>query len=133
MVLLNPSVGPYVSPESQTGTWYEEKAAEQQNGLQEQPEFRPRMPSSRKSVRLSQASVPTMLSANNPFASRNATGAPASPPKTATHPLVDAATLALGIGWSKLSEDPDMQAAARGGHDTSRIIMREISIVLKSC
>lgn len=110
MTLLN-AQGQYVAPESQTGTWYEERAAEQQQLQQEEPEFRPKMPSSRKSVRLSQASVPTMLSANNPFSSASV---PASPPKTASHPLVDAATLALGIGWSKMSEDPDIQAAARG-------------------
>ena len=113
MALLNPSTGQYISPESQTGTWYEEKAAEQPP-QPEEPDFRPKMPSSRKSVRLSQASVPTALSANNPFASVGATGAPASPPKAAAHPLVDAATLALGIGWSKISDDPDKQAAARG-------------------
>jgi hypothetical protein len=107
MTLLN-STGQHVSPESQTGTWYEEKVPEPQ---QEQPEFRPILPSSRKSVRLSQASDPALLSTNNPFASISA---PASPPKTATHPLVDAATLALGIGWTKLSDDPGMQAAARG-------------------
>lgn len=107
MTLLN-SAGQHVSPESQTGTWYEEKVPEPQ---QEQTDFRPILPSSRKSVRLSQASVPTLLSNNNPFASITV---PASPPKTATHPLVDAATIALGIGWSKMSEDPDMQAAARG-------------------
>lgn len=110
MALLNPSTGQYISPESQTGTWYEEKALEQ---AQEIPEFRPRLPSSRKSVRLSQASVPSSLSTNNLVGSVT-TGAPASPPKTATRPLVDAATLALGIGWSTMSEDPDIQAAARG-------------------
>jgi hypothetical protein len=108
MALLNPSTGQYISPESQTGTWYEEKALEQQQ--KEIPDFRPKLPSSRKSVRLSQASVPSVLSAPNPFTS----SAPASPPKTATHPLVDAATLALGIGWSKIADDPDIQAAARG-------------------
>jgi hypothetical protein len=107
MTLLN-STGQHVSPESQTGTWYEEKVPEPQ---QEQLDFRPQLPSSRKSVRLSQASVPTLLPNNNPFSSISA---PVSPPKTSTHPLVDAATLALGIGWSKMSEDPDMQAAARG-------------------
>lgn len=110
MMLLN-SNGQCVSAESQTGTWYEEKVAEQQRFQQEQPEFRPKMPSSRKSVRLSQASVPIMSSANNAFSS---VSMPASPPKTANHPLVDAATVALGIGWSKISEDLDIQAAARG-------------------
>lgn len=114
MSLLNASTGQCISPESQTGTWIEEKAAESISTQQEQPDFKPKLPSSRKSLRLSQASVPTLPSTNNPFFSTSATGAPASPPKTATHPLVDAATLALGIGWSKISHDPDREAAARG-------------------
>ena len=109
MALLNPSTGQYISPESQTGTWYEEKVLDQQQT--EISDFRPKLPSSRKSVRLSQASVPAVLSAPNQLTS----SAPASPPKTATHPLVDAATLALGIGWSKIADDdPDIRAAARG-------------------
>jgi hypothetical protein len=109
MTLLN-ATGQHVSPESQTGTWYEEKIPEQP---QPEEEFRPKLPSSRKSARLSQASIPSLLT-NNPFSSIN-TNAPASPPKTSTHPLVDAATVALGIGWSTISDDdPDIQAAARG-------------------
>lgn len=110
MTLLN-ATGQHVSPESQTGTWYEEKISEQS---QPQSEFRPKLPSSRKTARLSQASIPSLLTPNNPFSSINE-NAPASPPKTATHPLVDAATVALGIGWSTISDDdPDIQAAARG-------------------
>ena len=108
MTLLN-ATGQHVSAESQTGTWYEEKIPEQPQALSD---FRPKLPSSRKSVRLSQASIPSLLT-NSPFSSIN-TNAPASPPKSSTHPLVDAATVALGIGWTTISDDSDIQAAARG-------------------
>ena len=110
MVLLNPKTGMGVSAESQTGTWYEQKADEQI--LKDEiaaANFRPKLPTSRKSVRLSQNSIriPTDLIGGS---------APASPPKTAVdRPECDEATLALGIGWTKISsEDEPIQAAARG-------------------
>ncbi|KAK6379364.1 hypothetical protein LTS17_006282 [Exophiala oligosperma] len=110
MVLLNPKTGVSISAESQTGTWYEEKVDRKQ--LEEEvaaANFRPKMPTSRKSVRLSQTSL--RLPADASVAS-----APASPPKTAVdRPQFDEATLALGIGWTTIaSEDEAIQAAARG-------------------
>ncbi|KAK5046334.1 hypothetical protein LTR84_008478 [Exophiala bonariae] len=110
MVLINPKTGVSVSAESQTGTWYEEKA--EKTALIEEiaaANFRPKMPTSRKSVRLSQHSI------RIPFDTLAGT-APASPPKTATErPECDEATIALGIGWTKIeSEDDAIQAAARG-------------------
>ncbi len=113
MALLNPRTGVSVSAESQTGTWYEETA--DQKALEEEvvaeANSRPSMmPTSRKAVRLSQHSVRLPID----FASISA---PASPPKTAAgdRPEIDEATLALGIGWTKMSsEDEGIQAAARG-------------------
>ena len=110
MVLLNPKTGVSVSAESQTGTWYEEKADE--TALKEEitaAYTRPKLPTSRKSVRLSQASI--RLPIDTGVAS-----APDSPPKTAVdRPECDEATIALGIGWSKIeSESESMQTAARG-------------------
>ncbi|KIW53104.1 hypothetical protein PV05_08700 [Exophiala xenobiotica] len=110
MVLINPKTGVSISAESQTGTWYEEKVERKQ--LEEEvatANFRPKMPTSRKSVRLSQTSI--RLPIDTSVAS-----APASPPKTAVdRPEFDEATLALGIGWTKMaSEDEAFQAAARG-------------------
>lgn len=103
MVLLNPRTGMSISAESQTGTWYEEKAEEEEKNQPTKSDFRPKMPSSRKSIRLSQSSLHPLLES-----------APASPPKM-VHPEVDEATIALGIGWTKIaSEDADIQAAARG-------------------
>ena len=104
MVLLNPQTGVSISAESQTGTWYEEKAEEDEKN-KPPTDFRPKMPSFRKSMRLSQSSAKPIF---EPLAS-----APASPPKTA--PGIDEATIALGIGWTRIaSEDTDIQAAARG-------------------
>jgi hypothetical protein len=110
MMLINPSTGLSVSAESQTGTWYEEKV-EVEASPSAQGEDRPKMPSSRKSVRLDPAA---------PAAPRlddiAAAVAPESPPKSSSsHPTIDDFTYALGIGWTRLaSADPDIQAAARG-------------------
>ena len=110
MTLLNPRTGMSISAESQTGTWYEEEVETQLHSpAASEQDFRPRMPT-RKSVRLdSTVSFPRQ----DDIA---AAIAPASPPKALPdQPEVDDFTLALGIGWTKIaSEDPDMQAAARG-------------------
>jgi hypothetical protein len=110
MVLLNPKTGMSVGADSQTGTWYEEKADE--TALREEitaAYTRPKMPTSRKSMRMSQSSIKLPLDTVN-------TSIPASPPKTAgDRPEVDEATIALGIGWTKMeSENEDLQTAARG-------------------
>lgn len=132
MTLLNPQTGISISAESQTGTWYEEKVAQQcliqeVSAIEAANSFRPKIPASRKSIRLSQSSIKTDFA--NIMSSATAVGsqtsAPASPPKTASscnttstlnmHPEIDEAALALGIGWSKLSnEDENIQTAARG-------------------
>ena len=110
MVLINPRTGIAISAESQTGTWYEEKADEE--ALKEEIAAayqRPKMPTSRKSLRLSQASI--RLPIDLAIAA-----APASPPKTAVDRHgVDEATIALGVGWTKMeSESETLQTAARG-------------------
>jgi len=114
MVLINPSTGIALSADSQTGTWYEEKADHETLKREiEAANFRPKLPTSRKSVRLSQSSINAGLEG---FITNNAPiNAPASPPKTASsHPEIDEATMALGIGWTKISSDESIQTAARG-------------------
>lgn len=112
MTLLNPSTGLVLSAETQTGTWYEEKVAEEEE-LAKQAAVaaeaeRPKMPFGRKSARLSQSSIRLALDMPHP-------SAPASPPKSAPSTEIDEATIALGIGWTKMSsDDPDLVAAARG-------------------
>lgn len=113
MVLLNPQTGRALAAETQTGTWYEEKVEQEEITRANQPppsvESRPKMPTGRKSVRLSQSSIRAAL---EPLTPNNA---PASPPKSTPNGEIDEATIALGIGWTKMSsEDPDLQAAARG-------------------
>jgi hypothetical protein len=111
MVLLNPSTGISISAESQTGTWYEEKVEIESNSFPSH-ESRPEMPSSRKSVRLDPAAPPPPR-----LDDIAAAVAPESPPKpsSSSHPTIDDFTYALGIGWTRIaSEDPDIQAAARG-------------------
>ena len=106
MMLLDPQGGRPLSAESQTGTWFEEKQEEEARNKPhpQLPGFRPRLPTSRKSIRLSQSDVPSAACEQ----------APASPPK-ALQIEVDEATIALGIGWTRLAnEDHDIQAAARG-------------------
>lgn len=110
MVLLDPQTGRALVAESQTGTWYEDKVEEEALVKQAAATARPKMPVGRKSVRLSQSSIRAALDMPNLN-----THAPASPPKSTPTAEVDEATIALGIGWSKMSsEDPDLQAAARG-------------------
>jgi hypothetical protein len=111
MVLLNPSTGMSISAESQTGTWYEEKVETKSAPILAMESSRPEMPTSRKSVRLGPtAPSPAQLD------DIAAAVAPESPPKSSTsHPTIDNFTYALGIGWTRMSsEDPDIQAAARG-------------------
>jgi hypothetical protein len=112
MVLLNPQTGLAIGAESQSGTWVEEKEDRQQLEKEiEAANFRPKLPTSRKSMRLSQSSIKTNL-----FDHVANVSAPASPPKTASgHPEIDNATLALGIGWTQMwTEDEHIQTAARG-------------------
>jgi hypothetical protein len=109
MILLNPSTGMSISAESQTGTWYEERV-ETESKPPSPSEIRPRMPTSRKSVRLDRATPPPSRLDHTGVA------APESPPKSSSaYPTVYDFTYTLGIGWTKLtSEDPDIRAAARG-------------------
>ena len=118
MTLLNPQTGVSISAESQTGTWAEEKAEQEKlvkevEAIDAASQFRPKIPASRKSMRLSQSSIKMDLANILPQEV-----APASPPKTActsNHPGVDEATMALGIGWTSMSsEDENIQTAARG-------------------
>lgn len=141
MVLLNPQNGRALAVESQTGTWFEEKVDEEAllKAREDSPtDTRPKLSAGRKSVRLSQSTIRATLDIPNGFSS-NHNSAPASPPKSTPTAEIDEATIALGIGWTKISsEDPDMQAAARGWarylevHYTSNIHGAEILLKNRS-
>lgn len=99
-----------ISAESQTGTWYEEKAeCEIMTPPSAPAGTRPEMPKARKSQRLD-LSAPGLDDLAQ-------SAQPTSPPKTSTieEPTVDDFTHQLGIGWTRVaSADCDAQAAMRG-------------------
>lgn len=138
MTIIDRKTGRAVGADSQTGTWFEEQleaerlataqaaaqlAISQQAALQaEQASRRPK-----KAIRLdSMSGLPT------------STGmvTPPQTPVTASHePVVDAATLMLGVGWRIIPTDKDMQAAKRGWAryiDNHYSELCDADIVLKS-
>lgn len=123
MVLLNPQTGMALSADSQTGTWYEETAESQaakaasvsSNALQSDA-----ADISRKSQRLD-ISAPGLddiarfshqhrLNGSEADQHRNLAGG-STPP---AEPLIDDATLLLGISWQRMDTDDDMAPAVRG-------------------
>ena len=106
---INSSTDVSIPAGSQTGTWYEKEVGAG-SGPPPPMAIRPPMLSARKSVRLDPAAPTSQLE------QIAATVAQTSPPKSSIpHPSIDDYTYALGIGWTSLaSEDPDIQAAARG-------------------
>ncbi len=128
MVLIKKGSGYVPDAGSQSGTWLEERAAaleairkeealkEQRREAQERPSLR-----SHKSSRLDLSSH---------IASQEGTHSNRSSPKRdlsdlspmtpdassagSSQPIIDDFTIHLGIGWSRLSEDEHIQAAARG-------------------
>ena len=114
MTIIKPSGSGYViSAGSQTGTWAEEKAEEEKAKaaaaqLPEKPIIR-----SAKSQRLDFSSTPIIaeeVMSNGTLV----TPVAASPTNGHLEPTVDDFTRHLGIGWSLISVDEDIQAAARG-------------------
>jgi hypothetical protein len=68
---------------------------------------------SHKSQRLDQAAIVQQQS-NSAISSTGSAALPTSAPEAPSQPVVDDFTLHLGIGWRRISEDVDIQAAARG-------------------
>lgn len=103
MTLVRPN-GYIIDASSQTGTWAEDKIPTPPIGT---PIDRPILRTF-KSQRLD-------LTANEDEASLPyGSLAAQSPPKSSLEPTVDDFTIHLGIGWSRISTDEDIQAAARG-------------------
>ncbi|KAH9239825.1 hypothetical protein K456DRAFT_1825918 [Colletotrichum gloeosporioides 23] len=116
MVLIKK--GSYVADaSSQSGTWVEERAAEDEarkareaiTRLREQQQ-RPSLRSN-KSQRLTQNNVHGFGAASQPVPASTAGSLPL---QQASQPIVDHFTLHLGVGWRRISEDQHIQAAARG-------------------
>ncbi|KAI2625447.1 hypothetical protein GGS26DRAFT_202254 [Hypomontagnella submonticulosa] len=124
MTLIKSPLSYIADAGSQSGTWLEEKAAADEVlkneeariiNQQERPSLR-----SNKSQRLDMNAIAVPQSGPqinrcspvrdiNPAASTPGLSADAS-----SQPIIDNFTLHLGIGWSRISEDEHIQAAARG-------------------
>ncbi|KAJ5760690.1 hypothetical protein N7520_007846 [Penicillium odoratum] len=123
MVLLNPQTGMALSPESQTGTWYEETAEAQAAKATPVSSDALQIDAadiSRKAQRLD-TSAPGLddialssnqhrLNGSEADQHRNLTGG-STPP---AEPLIDDATHLLGISWQRMDTDNDMAPAVRG-------------------
>ncbi|KAI2615153.1 hypothetical protein GGR54DRAFT_632407 [Hypoxylon sp. NC1633] len=109
---------------SQSGTWVEEKAASDQIRKNEEArtinqQDRPSLRSN-KSQRLDMNAIAipgSEVQTNRSSPVRDldpAVSTPSLSADTSSQPIVDNFTLHLGIGWSRISEDEHIQAAARG-------------------
>ena len=119
MVLIKKKTGYVADAGTQSGTWVEEKAAQdharrlveatiaQEKLSQERPSLR-----SHKSQRLD-LTKSLLPSGQAPQTNGGSTGRDTSP-EAPFQPVVDDFTMHLGIGWARLSEDEHIQAAARG-------------------
>jgi hypothetical protein len=115
MTLIKPN-GFIIDASSQTGTWAEEKAENSQFQAQTPPAIQDRPTlRSHKSQRLDLTATPVIA---EEISLSNGTVIASSPPKMVSNgmeePTIDAFTIYLGIGWSRISDGEDIQAAARG-------------------
>lgn len=126
MVLLNPNTGVAVLAESQTGTWYEEKAEMQQattapvssrsialqNDAAEVGRKSQRLDTSAPGLDdIALSSIHQRLNGSELDNQHRTLPAGPSPP---TEPLIDDATRLLGISWQRIDTDLDMAPAVRG-------------------
>ncbi|KAG0645243.1 hypothetical protein D0Z07_8882 [Hyphodiscus hymeniophilus] len=114
MTLIKPCRSGYlISAGSQTGTWAEEKAEEEKAKAAAALDAERPIMRSAKSQRLDLTSTPIIaeeVMSNGTLV----TPITASPSNGHVEPTVDDFTRHLGIGWSLISVDADIQAAARG-------------------
>jgi hypothetical protein len=115
MTLIKPN-GLTIDASSQTGTWAEEKAEISQLKAQSPPATQDRpILRSYKSQRLDLTATPVI---SEEVSLSNGAVISSSPPKMVSNgmeePTIDAFTIYLGIGWSRISDGEDIQAAARG-------------------
>ena len=126
MVLLNPNTGMAISAESQTGTWYEETAETKQAAAAPVSSRSQALQSdaadlSRKSQRLDTSapglddiaisSMHQRLNGPDLDDQHRSLHGGSTPP---SEPLIDDATLLLGISWQRIDTDDDMAPAVRG-------------------
>lgn len=143
MILIKKRTGYVPDASSQSGTWVEEKAAEdevrkteealldQQRQAQDRPSLR-----SHKSSRLDvTASLPaTEATVNRSSPGRDLVDPSSTTSDAAAQPVVDDFTLHLGIGWSRISDSQHIQAAARGWarYIENHFPVNDVKILLES-
>lgn len=111
MTLIRPN-GFVIDASSLTGTWADEKVEQAPSQPATPNELPKPILRSHKSQRLNVQETPSI---REEFSLLSAASlASSSPPKSSTEPTIDDFTRHLGIGWSRISEEPDIQAAARG-------------------
>ncbi|KAH8892515.1 hypothetical protein GQ53DRAFT_125551 [Thozetella sp. PMI_491] len=119
MTLIKKSTGYVTEAASQSGTWVEERAAEEESrktedALLTQQQERPSLRSN-KSQRLDMSSAQLPISEGHASNRSSPVRDIASASSDALpHPIVDDFTMHLGIGWSRISDSEHIQAAARG-------------------
>lgn len=118
MILIKKKTGYVAEAASQSGTWVEEKAAQEHaRKLQDATIEQERLSQERPSLRSNKSQRLTL--AKDTLPSAHVTQSTASPgrdnsPDAPSAPVVDEFTMHLGVGWAQLSADEHIQAAARG-------------------
>lgn len=105
MVLIKPDIGYIADASNQSGTWVEEHYAAADTEAKRQLEASQVNVRSHKLQRMGSDDVPAGTGLGH-----------AAPAATQANncPVIDNFTLHLGIGWRKVSDDENIQAAARG-------------------
>jgi len=113
MTLIKKDKGYVAEAGSQTGTWQEEKEKAEEEAIkaalaaqQDRPVLR-----ATKSLRLDMTATPPI---QEEVGLHSAVSIPSPERSAYVEPAVDDFTRHLGIGWSAISSDVDIQAAARG-------------------
>ena len=116
MVLIKKSTGYVHDASNQTGTWLEEqKARDEARKVAEALELQQRQAMERPSLRSNKSSRLDVSTRHDSSPIRaSADNAAQSPCDSPSQPIVDDFTMHLGIGWSRISDDEHIQAAARG-------------------
>ena len=110
MTLIKPSSRYVMDASSQSGTWLEEKKSTEAAARKALLEDRPILRSHKSQRTVADAgALASVTSTTSSFTSTKA-----SSPESPSAPVIDNFTLHLGIGWRRISEDADIQAAARG-------------------
>ncbi|EFX05545.1 hypothetical protein CMQ_3614 [Grosmannia clavigera kw1407] len=123
MILIKKSSGYVHDASTQSGTWLEESAAALEAQRQEdallaqrrQAQDRPSLRSHKSSrIDLSARASAQAGSSRTSLGHDLSDASSKTPSGAGSQPIIDDFTLHLGIGWSRLSEDEHIQAAARG-------------------